>query len=304
MTIQNTTSFANTNTNTNANDITLTSSALLVDLVIRGWTATKQDREVSDEVGQSKGATTPKAGVYQKNLLAGSSHLDNISKYAAVIRKWHAWATLPWSDSGTRLLPAIKFQEYMAQLGAYEAEYNRRVAEFVNEYTLLIQAAQFSLGSMFKASDYPDPSEIPAKFELRSAVYPLPDTGDFRVDIGNQGLNELREQFQKQQDTRLNQAMGEVRDRIKEALNKISKQLRVDEDGKKGRIHDVTIETALELCDALDGFNLTRDPELDKLKHDMRVVLTGYETAELRKDDVVRHYMKTEVDSLLEKFSW
>lgn len=293
-----------TTINTNINDITIASSAVLVDLTIRGWTGKKQDKEVSDEVGHTKNATTSKAGAYQKNLLAGSSHLDYINKYASMIRKWHMWNTLPWSDSGTRLLPAIKFQEYMAGLGAHEAEYNRRVADFVSEYTLLIQAAQFSLGDMFKIDDYPAPSEIPAKFELRSAVYPLPDTGDFRVDIGNQGLNELRQQFQRQQDARLNEAMGEVRSRIKDALSKISKQLKVDEDGKKGRIHDVTIETALELCSALDGFNLTRDPELDKLKKNMHMVLTGYDATELRKDDVVRHYMKTEVDDLLEKFSW
>jgi len=289
--------------NVNNNDVTIASSAVLVDLTIRGWTAKKQDKEVSDEVGQNKGATN-RAGVYQKNLLAGSGQLDDITKYAAIIRQWHNWNTLPWSDSGTRLLPAARLQEYMAQYGAHEAEYNRRVQEFVNEYTLLVQAAQFSLGAMFKADDYPDPSEIPAKFEMRSAVYPLPETGDFRVDIGNQGLSELREQFARQQDARLNEAMTEVRSRVKSSLEKISKQLRVDENGKKGRIHDVTIESALELCDALDGFNLTRDVEIEELKSNIRMVLTGYEPAELRKDEVVRKYMKEEVDALLDKFAW
>jgi hypothetical protein len=34
------------------------------------------------------------------------------------------------------------------------------------------------------------------------------------------------------------------------------------------------------------------------------MVLTGYEPAELRKDEVVRKYMKEEVDALLDKFAW
>jgi hypothetical protein len=114
----------------------------------------------------------------------------------------------------------------------------------------------------------------------------------------------LREQFARQQDARLNEAMSEVRSRVKSSLEKISKQLRVDENGKKGRIHDVTIESALELCDALDGFNLTRDVEIEELKSNIRMVLTGYEPAELRKDEVVRKYMKEEVDALLDKFDW
>ena len=287
----------------NANDVTIASSAMLVDLSIRGWTGKKQDREVSDEVGQNKGATTARAGVYQKNLLAGCQELVNISKYATIIRAWHASRTLPWSDSGTRLLPAIGFEQYMQGMSVHEAHYTSLVDAFVRSYSLLIQSAQFSLGALFKHSDYPDPSEIPSKFELRWATYPLPTAGDFRVDIGNEGLTILRQQFEKQQQARVAEAMAEVRDRIKTSLTKISNQLRIEESGAKGRIHESTIESAIELCDALDGFNLVRDPELIQLKKDMRMTLNGLDANDLRKDDVVRGYAKEEVDALLEKFS-
>lgn len=286
------------------NDVTIASSAMLVDLSIRGWTGKKQDREVSDEVGANKGATTANAGVYQKNLLAGSQELININKYATLIRAWHASRTLPWSDSGTRLLPAISFERYMQEMSEHEAHYTSLVNAFVQAYSLLIQSAQFSLGALFKHSDYPDPSEIPSKFELRWATYPLPTAGDFRVDIGNEGLSVLREQFAKQQETRIAEAMSEVRERIKTSLTKISNQLRIEEDGKKGRVHESTLESAIELCDALDGFNLTKDPELIQLKKDMRMTLQGIDVQDVRKDDVVRGYAKEEVDALLDKFSF
>jgi hypothetical protein len=286
------------------NDVTIASSAMLVDLSIRGWTGKKQDREVSDEVGQNKGATTANAGVYQKNLLAGSQELININKYGSIIRAWHASRTLPWSDSGTRLLPAISFERYMKELGEHEDHYKSLVSAFVQAYSLLIQSAQFSLGALFKHSDYPDPSEIPAKFELRYATYPLPTAGDFRVDIGTEGLNILREQFARRQEERVAEAMAEVRDRIKTSLTKISNQLRIEESGTKGRIHESTIESAIELCDALDGFNLVKDPELGQLKKEMQMVLSGLDANDLRKDDVVRGYCKEEVDALLDKFNF
>lgn len=286
------------------NDVTIASSAMLVDLSIRGWTGKKQDREVSDEVGHNKGATTANAGVYQKNLLAGSQELININKYATIIRGWHASRTLPWSDSGTRLLPAISFERYMKEMGEHEDHYKSLVDAFVKSYSLLIQSAQFSLGALFKHSDYPDPSEIPAKFELRWATYPVPESGDFRVDIGTEGLRILREQFGKQQQSRIADAMLEVRDRIKTSLTKISNQLRIEDDGKKGRIHESTLESALELCDALDGFNLVKDPEIDQIRKDMRMTLQGIDVQDVRKDDVVRTYAKEEVDALLEKFSF
>lgn len=286
------------------NDVTIASSAMLVDLTIRGWTGKKQDREVSDEVGANKGATTANAGVYQKNLLAGSQELVNITKYAAIIRAWHGARTLPWSDAGTRLLPALGFERYMQELGDHETHYTKLVHAFAHSYSLLIQQAQFSLGALFKHSDYPDPSEIPSKFELKYATYPLPTAGDFRVDIGNEGLRILREQFEVQQRARVDEAMGAVRERIKSTLTKISNQLRIEEDGTKGRIHDSTLESAIELCDALEGFNLTKDPELTQLRKDMRMTLQGIDVQDVRKDDVVRGYAKEEVDALLDKFNF
>ena len=113
----------------------------------------------------------------------------------------------------------------------------------------------------------------------------------------------LREQFAKQQQERIAEAMTEVRDRIKTSLTKISNQLRIEDDGKKGRVHESTLEGALELCDALDGFNLVRDPEIEQLRKDMRMTLQGIDVQDVRKDDVVRGYAKEEVDALLEKFS-
>ena len=122
--------------------------------------------------------------------------------------------------------------------------YNQLVQEFASAYSLLIQAAQFKLGALFRHSDYPDPLEIPGKFELRSSTYPLPTSGDFRVDIGNEGLRALKEDFEKRQNNRINEAMGEVRARVKDVLTRLSNQLRVEDDGKRGRVHDSTIETA------------------------------------------------------------
>lgn len=287
----------------NANDITIASSAMLIDLTIRGWSGKKQDREVADEVGSAKGATASNAGTYQKNLLAGSEELKAIQQYASIIRQWHVARTLPWADSGTRLLPAVSFTSYMSELGVHEAHYNQLVQEFASAYSLLIQAAQFKLGALFRHSDYPDPLEIPGKFELRSSTYPLPTSGDFRVDIGNEGLRALKEDFEKRQNNRINEAMGEVRARVKDVLTRLSNQLRVEDDGKRGRVHDSTIETALELSDALMGFNFVQDPEIDQLSREMRKVLDGYDISDLRKDDVVRGYAKEEIESLLSKFS-
>lgn len=285
------------------NAVSLSSSALLVDLTLRGWTGKKQDRDVADEVDANK-HTTVRAGVYQKNLLAGSEELASINKYAAMIRAWHANRTLPWADTGTRLLPALALQDYLAEFSQHEAEHQRLIHNLTKEYTTLIQAAQFRLGALFKASDYPDPSEIPGKFAISLHINPLPESGDFRVDIGKQGLEELRDRFTEAQEVRVQEAVQEVRDRVKTVVEKISNQLRIEKDGSKGRIHDSVIENALELCDSLVGFNLTRDPELEQIRKELSLTLRGIDSKEIRKDDGVRVAAKQELDAILDKFSF
>ena len=112
------------------NTISIASSAMLVELSISGWTARKLDKKVSAEIDVAKGTQT-QAGNYNKNLLAGTGFLDSITKYAANARAWHISQTLPWSDSGVRLLPVSNFIAYKEQLNKLEDNYTALVGKFV-----------------------------------------------------------------------------------------------------------------------------------------------------------------------------
>lgn len=284
-------------------DITISSSAVLVSLTIKGWSAQKTDREVSEEVSAAKSAQASNAGKYQKNLLAGCVELEVLQKSEAAIRHWFRQYTLPWSDSGLRLLPAARMQDFMQKIGELEKEHRDKINALQTAYGLAVQSAQFSLGSMFRAGDYPDVAEIPNKFQFSYSFYPLPESGDFRVDIGNEGLSDLRQRFEKENSERTAQSMDELKERMKKSLLTLSNQLRVEKDGKKGRMHQSTVDTALELCATMQDYNLVRDPELDALAKDFSTVLNGYDLADCKKDEVVRGYMKAELDALADKFS-
>lgn len=279
-------------------NITLSSSSVLVDLSIRSWTGKVLDRQVGEEVATAKSCKTTRVGNYQKNLLAGSVELDMVSKKSASIRMWFHMQTLPWADSGTRLLPAARLQDFLAQLGTLEQEYQDLVTAFQASYTSAIQAAQFTLGTMFRLEDYPDPADIPGKFQMRYSILPLPEAGDFRVDIGNTGLEDLRRRYESTQTQRIEDAMGEVRERMKAALGRVANQWR-----EGGKIYESSVDACLELCNSMREFNLTRDPELDQMADEFNALLSGYDVKDLKKDTAVRAAAKQEIDSLMDKFS-
>ena len=90
---------------------TLSTSALLFDISFSVWTGRKQDKNATREVTNNKKAAKDAASV-TKYLMAGTDKLNKIVAYTQQVRHWVNTNTLPWSDTGTRLLPAEKFMEF------------------------------------------------------------------------------------------------------------------------------------------------------------------------------------------------
>ena len=80
----------------------ISSSAVLVELNVSNWGASKIDKGVTDTVNANHNATRDASKVY-KNLTAGSTLCSDIGKYAAKIRLYHNETTLPWASKGARL---------------------------------------------------------------------------------------------------------------------------------------------------------------------------------------------------------
>jgi 2-keto-3-deoxy-galactonokinase len=59
----------------------------------------------------------------------------------------------------------------------------------------------------------------------------------------------------------------------------------------------------VELCDAINGLNLTKDQEIDDLRKELRGIVLGLDVKDLRKDTGAREVVKQDLDDLLSKFS-
>ena len=284
----------NTTTNTTA---AITASAMLVDLNIGVWTARKLDKKVSQEVDAAK-ATKSRAGNYHKNLLAGTSSLENIQKIAGEARTFHYTHTLPWSDAGTRLLPAASFIEYKKQLAAIEQRFDDAVRDFLQEYGTLVSAAAFTLGALFSRDEYPDVEEIKDKFKFKYVFHPVPESGDFRVDIETEARAELQEQYRDYYSSKMDEAMRDAWQRLHDTLAHISEKL--DDGEKKKRIHESTVTNARQLCELLTSLNITADPALERARAKLEEALIGVKVEELREDPLVRSDTKRKVDEIMD----
>lgn len=274
---------------------------MLVDISISVWTARKLDKKVSEEVDSAK-STKTRAGNYHKNLLAGSSKLDDISKVATAVRNWHYKQSSPWSDSGTRLLPATLFINYKSELGQYEKMFHDAVESFLVEYDDLVTKSAFQLGDLFNRDDYPPVDKVRSKFGFNYSFSPVPESGDFRVDIGEQGMAELRGQYESAFKSRIETSMKDVWERVYTVLNHMSSKLDFTE-GKQ-KLFDSMVDNAIELTDLLKHLNITGDQRLENLRKDLESAMNGVTCDDLRESDAIREHTKSKVDEMLSKFSF
>lgn len=275
-------------------------NAMLVDLNISMWTGRKLDKKVSEEVDSAKG-TRARAGNYHKKLLAGSDKLEQVQKIVSEVRRWSTDNTLPWSDSGTRLLPMKNFFDYKAVLNEYERKYNEAVEEFLQEYPELVSSSAFTLGALFDRDEYPMAEDLRDKFAFRYVFAPVPDVGDFRVDVEEDAKRELEAQYKNYYETKVADAMNEAWTRLHETLTHMSSRLDYTDENKK-RFHDTTITNASELCSLLTKLNITNDPKLEEARQKLEKALVGVQPDDVRESEAIRSSVKSKVDEILSMF--
>jgi len=284
--------------------MSISSSALLVELNISVWPASKIDREITDKVNSDAGAVRG-ASQTKKNLFAGTSLRKDIADFAARVRLYHNRHTLPWADKGERMLPTALFLDYKQTMNGYERTFEMMCDNFFIEYPRLVAEAPTALQGLYKAEDYPEIEEVKQKFGFKRTVKPVPEAGDFRLDIPAEDLEEMRSEFVDQQDKKLADAMREPWERLHKTLVGMSEKLTdVEGDDGKKRYHDTLITNPLELCDLLTKLNVTNDPKLEEARRQVELTMLGANIESIKEDADTRSELKSKVDNILKRFEW
>lgn len=283
--------------------MSISSSAVLVELNMSVWTGQKIDRGITDKVTADNNAVR-NAGQFKKNLMAGSSKRKEIADFAQSCRNWHATRTLPWADKGTRLLPTSLFLDYKAEANKREETFNRLVDEFLEHYRDHVDAARDSLGAMFDPDDYPSEEELRHKFAFSLVFSPVPEAGDFRLEAANIDMDAIRSQYESAFEQRVGDAMQSAWDKLHDMLEGMSAKL-TEPDGDKGkRYHETLVTNAKELCSMLTHLNITADPKLEEARLRLQETMKGVDIEDIRESEDVRSEVKTKLDAVLSDFDW
>lgn len=286
----------------NTQNLSISARAMLLEMTIAVYTGRRTDKRTAEEVTTAKGAGSKSATSVAKHLFAGDKDLQAINQWAQHSRSTIAAMTMPWNDSGVRLMPTAAFFDVNAKLNELRDEFYVRVDNFVSNYQSKVSNAAFALGQLFDRSEYPDAAEIRSKFRFDFTFGPVPDVGDFRVDIPDEALDQVRAQFSTMNNERVEQAVGDVIERLFETIKTLQYKCTTPEDGPKPRFHESTLEQAKELCQIVKSLNLFDDPGIEEVRAELEASIGHLDIDTLRESTEARESVKSKMDDLLSRF--
>lgn len=268
----------------------LSEKSLLVGLVISQWSARKFDRKATSEVNSTH--NTNDAGRFNKLLIAkeGLKAIEQISNKA---RTFHYENTLPWSDSGERLLPAQNYMEYVQRFNELKSEFNSAVSAFINDYPQMIEDAKANLNGLFNAGDYPN--DIHERFKMRVSFMPVPDVADFRIDLSEVEISRLSQDIEHEMNERFATAQNSIYERIKDQLSKMYERLSDESNTFKNSL----FENMRDLVDLLPRLNVSNDANISKMCKELATLYVDPQV--VRNSTSIRATKANEVRAALSK---
>jgi hypothetical protein len=278
--------------------MSIASKAMVLNLQIGLWQGYRLDKEASRKVTQDANANQDAARV-NKHLVPKDALADVVTASSAVRTHFYA-KTLPWKDNGDRLLTRAMFMSFNEEHAQLEQAFKDAVRDFLAvKYPQAKEQAEFRMGELFKADDYPSAAQLAQKFYVNIDIDPVSEAGDFRVSLDAEHADEVRSRMERAMHERLGRAMQDIYARLNEVVGHFAKTMG---DGKKV-FRDTTVTNITELVDLIPGLNVLDDPQLNALGAEIKAKLAGVDPKDLRKDAEVRSQAAKDAEAIMSKMA-
>jgi hypothetical protein len=262
-------------------------TALLVSLNIRTFGAQKVDKKASKDAEEANGAEEG-SGKYNKSVIS-KQMLEPVKKASDALRTFHYDNTLPWLDEGVRILPSANYEAYKADMEGHKDQFDAAVRSFCDKWPEVILDAQQRLGAMFKPEDYP--VDIRDRFSVAVRFMPLPEAGDWRVNIPD--LEAAKDAVTATMDQAKQNAMRDVWERLIADVKQMAVRLAAyNVDPTTGKtsnpFRDSLVENMRETVALIPRLNFANDPDLERIRMLVSDGLCASDAGELRQDGTRR----------------
>jgi hypothetical protein len=242
----------------NTNDNSLRSRALLTTLNISLFVPKRIDRGATLET-LIKHSASKDSGAFVKHLLPPEA-TKPVESAAGKLRNTYYSLTLPWADN-VRILPTEMWDEFDTKMRELRGEFDAAVGQFLLDYAAHVQLAQVKLGSLYDSGEYPTVEEARARFGVKLNWFPISEASDFRVDLPEEALAQVRDDAASAATAGTDLMRQEMVDRLSKALLAVTEKLKDPDKVFRNSL----ISNLQEACQLLPKLNILGDEDI--LRH-------------------------------------
>lgn len=252
-----------------------------------------QTRKVIEETGVER------AGRFNKRLLLDCKPLADCKSAHNAVYTYHIKNTVPWLDEGARLLPSKMYFDYTERMRVLMANARASARALASQWDGLVAADVARLGPMGDYRDYPE--DILTQFNLTLRFLPIPQVGDFRVEISDEDRATLNGALDEAEANVTRHLITEMLKPIKAAVEKLNVPI-----GEEGSIfRNSLITNMVEVVQRARNLNVADDPVISHLADEVDEAISAASRRPemLREDAVARIETKMRLDDIMSKMS-
>ena len=273
----------------------LADKAMLVSLVISQWLTRVVDKTITRQVAEDQSASRD-AGTYRKRLLANKGAVAQMQAAVSALRSYHTQMTLPWTK-GVGILPSTKYTVYSSKMRELINNFKSAKLKLLAEYPALKEEAKLDLGNMWHDEEYPEVNAIDGKYDVHIDIMPIPQKGDWRVDLTEKELAKLNKEMENREREQIQQAMQDLWERLYEPIKHLVEVLNKD----KPRIFKTLITNISSLVEILPDLNFIEDPKLEGLRKEIEDKLCNVSVTELKESPYFRDKIVETAEKIRQK---
>jgi len=229
-------------------------------------------------------------------LLPRKGAVVKLQTAVSALRKYHSHMTLPWTK-GVGILPSSKYTEYSSKMRELINDFKAAKKELIIDYPNLKNEAKQDLNIFWSDMQYPDTNVLDGKFDVHIDVVPVPQKGDWRIDLVDDELDKLDQKLEKREEQRIQKANQELWERLYEPIKHMVEVLSKD----KPKIFKTLITNILDLTAILPDLNLTEDPKLEDLRIKIEDQLCEFSVTELKESPFLREKVAEKAEEIRQK---
>ena len=290
----------------NANDYAINKRAMLVRVRVPGIQSNRKSRELTEKSAADANANEEMISTLVKTMPI--AYVRNLQSIASTIGKEHRRLSLPWGDDKSRIITTDLYDTHRGHMERLIPEFHAEADRLVDNFPAIKEAAKLQLQSAFDESMYPSADNLRSNLRVKLTYCPLPASSDFRVNLDIDTIEYIRSSIEMDVEDKIQNATRDVRNRmvdvVQDFIDRVGKVKEVVKDGDsvtEGRVRSSVVKNIIELVNIIPGLNVTNDPDIDLLSHELSRQLCQYNAETINDDAGVRLALMWKAKELLAK---